>query len=365
MTTQNCSSGARSRNLFARGFNLLLNASLLLAGFISSSSAQNSSLGIQMIPVTLTVPQLQLTAPLGSTNALEVSTNLSAWQDLTTLTFTSTNLLYVDLYPRGGAAYYRLRRITAGGSTTPPFPAPLTNLVWIAPGQFVMGSPDNTIDPDAVSEEQPQTTVTLTKGFFMGKYEVTQGEYQAVTSQNPSGFTGDPNLPVETISWTQATNYCRLLNIAENLAGRLPSGYAYRLPTEAEWEYAARAGATNRFNWGNDLTYVQLGNYAWYSANSGGSTHLVGQKLPNTWGLYDMAGNVCEWCLNSFDSLNSYPGGEVTDPLAVGSSGNKVFRGGSHGDDDISCRPADRKNISSGTAINIFGMRVVLAATSP
>jgi len=318
-----------------------------------------------MVPVTLTLPQLQLTAPLGTTNALEVSTNLTAWQDITTLTFTNTNLLWVDLYPRGGAAYYRLRQIAGSGGNNPPFPPPMTNLVWIAPGQFVMGSPDNSLDPDAASEEQPQTTVTLTKGFFIGMYELTQGEYLAVTSPNPSSFTGDLNLPVETVSWTQATNFCRLLNIRETLAGRLPSGYAYRLPTEAEWEYAARAGSTNRFNWGNDFGYSVLANYAWYSANAGGSTHLVGQKLPNAWGLYDVSGNVCEWCLNSFNTLDSYPGGSVTDPVASVPGPAKVFRGGSHGDDNISCRPADRKSIPQGTAINIFGMRLVLAQATP
>lgn len=363
MTTLNCSLGEFCNSL-ARYFRNWAFTSLILFGFISSVSAQNSSLGIKMVPVTLTLPQLQLTAPLGTTNALEVSTNLIAWQDITTLTFASTNMLWVDLYPRGGAAYYRMRRVFINASNAPPFPPPLTNLVWIPPGQFVMGSPDT--DPDFLAEEQPQTTVTLTKGFFMGKYEVTQGEYVAVVGSNPSGFTGDANLPVEKISWPAATNYCRLLNIQEAGAGRLPAGYAYRLPTEAEWEYAARAGSTNRFSWGNDPGYVALANHAWYAANSGSSTHLVGQKLPNAWGLYDTSGNVCEWCLDSFVY---YSGGVVTDPAPSMSGLVKVFRGGSYADDDISCRPADRKSIGqSGGApvvLDIFGLRVVLAKTGP
>lgn len=331
---------------------------IALTIFIPHSRAQNSSLGIQMVPVTLILPRLQLNAPLGTTNALEVSTNLSAWQSVTTLIFTSTNMIWVDLYPRGSAAYYRLKRVFEGGGNNPPFPPPLTNLVWIPPGQFVMGSPGS--DPDFTSDEQPQTTVTLTKGFFTGKYEVTQGEYLAVTGGNPSGFPGDPNLPVETVTWTQATNYCRLLNIQEATAGRLPSGYAYRLPTEAEWEYAARAGSTNRFNWGDDFPYSALQNYAWYSTNSAGSTHLVGQKLPNAWGLYDTAGNVCEWVQ---DSSYFYPGGTVTDPIPSTASGNKIFRGGSHADEAASCRPAYRNNISQTLALNIFGLRVVLVQT--
>jgi formylglycine-generating enzyme required for sulfatase activity len=331
---------------------------LVLLVFGGRLPAQNSSLGIRMVPVTITVPQLDLNAPLGTTNALEVSTNLSAWQDLTTLVFTTTNLTWLDLYPRNGA-FYRLRRV-AGGGGQPPFPPPLTNLVWIPPGQFVMGSPDT--DPDAFSEEQPQTTVTLTRGFFIGKFEVTQGEYVAVVGDNPSGFTGDTNLPVETVSWTMATNYCRLLSLQEAGAGRLPAGYTYRLPTEAEWEYAARAGSTNRFSWGNDYGYTVLTNYAWYTDNSGGGTHPVGEKLPNAWGLYDTAGNVCEWCQDSFAF---YPGGAVTDPQGPAPTTTKIFRGGSFAADAVSCRAADRRSISQSQALNNFGLRVVLAPTTP
>lgn len=350
MTTQN-----RSAGRFSIGaFDLTLLWTGLILVFALGGQAQNSSLGIRMVPVTITVPELQLNAPQGSTNAVEISTNLNAWQDLTTLVFTNASLTWVDLFPRSGA-YYRLRRVFNGGNQ-PPFPAPRTNLVWIAPGQFVMGSPDT--DPDALSEEQPQTTVTLTKGFFIGKFEVTQGEYLAVVGTNPSSFAGDTNLPVDSVSWTAATNFCRLLTQQENLGGRLPAGYAYRLPTEAEWEYAARAGSTNRFSWGNDYPYAVLTNYSWYAVNSGGTTQPVGQKLPNAWGLYDTAGNVCEWCQDSF---GFYSGGTVTDPTGPAPTATKMFRGGSHGDDAVSCRPADRKSIAQSQALNIFGFRIVLA----
>lgn len=322
--------------------------------FLNDAMAQSSSLGIKMVPVTLPVPELQLNAPLGSTNALEISTNLTTWQEVATFVFTTTNLTWRDLSLRHGA-YYRLRRVTTGGSN-PPFPAPLPNLVWIPPGQFLMGSPET--DPDALSAELEQTLVTLTQGFFMSKYEVTQAEYLAVTGSNPSQFGGDPDLPVDSVSWQNATNFCRLLNQQESTAGRLPAGYAYRLPTEAEWEYAARAGNTTRFHWGN--TFAPLDDYAWYSGNAGESTHPVGQKLPNQWGLYDMAGNVCEWTINSFDTLDSYPGGEAVDPISTAGN-NRVFRGGSHADEAASCRHADRKNISDSLALNIFGFRIVLA----
>jgi formylglycine-generating enzyme required for sulfatase activity len=313
-----------------------------------------------MVPVTLTLPQLQLTAPLGTTNALEVSTNLTAWQDIATLVFSTTNRTWLDLYPRGGAAYYRLRRVAGSGGNNPPFPAPLTNFIWIAPGQFVMGSPSS--DPDLGDGEQPQTTVTLTRGFFMGKFEVTQGEYQAVTGNNPSFFTGDPALPVESVTWQNATNYCHLLNTQEAGANRLPSGYTYRLATEAEWEYAARAGSTNRFSWGDDYSFAAIQNHAWFTANSSGGTHLVGQKLPNAWGLYDTAGNVREWVQ---DSENTYPGGSVTDPVPFTGSNNKMIRGGSHADEAASCRPAMRNAIPQTLSVPIFGLRVVLAQTSP
>lgn len=331
----------------------------LISSGANSLRAQNSTVGIQMVPVTLTVPQLRLTAPQGSTNVLEVSTNLTAWQDVTTVVFTSTNMLWLDLYPRGNAAYYRLRRVIATGQ--PPFPAPLTNFIWIPAGQFVMGSPET--DTDADGDELPQTSVTLTKGFFIGKFEVTQGEYVSLVGGNPSQFVGDTNLPVDSVRWTDATNYCRLLNLRESAASRLPAGYAYRLPTEAEWEYAARAGASTRFNWGNDPSYTALTNYAWFDANSSLVTHPVGQKLPNAWGLYDTAGNVCEWTLNSFNAVDSYPGGTVVDPIASAPGASKVFRGGGHADDAISCRPASRNNVPQNLAVNIFGFRVVLAQT--
>ena len=146
-----------------------------------------------------------------------------------------------------------------------------------------MGTPTNEVDQQ--DNPGPQTRVTLTRGFFMGRYEVAQGEYQVVIGSNPSAFTGDTNRPVEQVSWQDATNYCTRLTTRERLAGRLPAAAAYRLPTEAEWEYASRAGSMNRFSYGNDPEYTELINYAWYTANSGGTTHAVGGKLPNRWGF--------------------------------------------------------------------------------
>jgi formylglycine-generating enzyme required for sulfatase activity len=235
------------------------------------------------------------------------------------------------------------------------FSAP-SNMVWIPAGQFVMGSPESEVDRE--SDEGPQTRVTLTRGFFMGRYEVTQGEYLSVIGDNPSYFTGDTNLPVEMVAWFEATDYCAQLTVRERTAGRLPTGWAYRLPTEAEWEYASRAGSTNCFSYGDDPGYTQLGNYAWYYANSGNTPHPVGGKSPNRWGLFDLSGNVWEWCS---DWYGAYLGGNVTDPLGPVSGSPRVVRGGSWYNFASHCRSAIRYSIHPTYRYYILGFRVVLA----
>jgi formylglycine-generating enzyme required for sulfatase activity len=179
---------------------------------------------------------------------------------------------------------------------------------------------------------------------------------------NPSWFVGDPDLPVESLTWYDATNYSAQLTDHERLAGRLPAGYVFRLPTEAEWEYAARAGTTPRFSYGDDPGYLSLTNYAWYSANSGDRTHPVGLKQPNPWGLYDVYGNVEEWCL---DWYGNYSGGAVTDPKGPPSGPNRVIRGGSHGSGGEACQPASRGGVFPENWDGPWGLRVVLALNRP
>jgi formylglycine-generating enzyme required for sulfatase activity len=220
-----------------------------------------------------------------------------------------------------------------------------------------MGSPANEVERGA--DEGPQTRVTLSRGFYLGRYEVTQGEYLSVIGSNPSFFTGDTNRPVEQVTWTDANNYCTQLTTRERMAGRLPAGWAYRLPTEAEWEYASRAGSTNRFSYGDDPGNTQLGNYAWYAANSGDASHTVGGKLPNRWGLYDMSGNVWEWCS---DWYGGYPGGSVIDPRGSVSGSARVIRGGGWHYGAGYCRSATRSGngYPEGRYYGL-GFRVVLA----
>ena len=233
------------------------------------------------------------------------------------------------------------------------------NMVFVPPNTFTMGSPTNELHRDV--NEGPRTTVTLSLGFWIGKYEVTQEEYLSVTGTNPSQFPGDLSRPVSSVSWPDATNYCAKLTERELAAGRIPVGSRYRLPTEAEWECAARAGTTTRFSYGDDPDYISLPNYAWQSLDDGLTVHPVGQKLPNPWGLYDMAGNVFEWCQ---DWLGPLPGGFVTDPQGPPSNpiGWKIMRGGAFDVGGSACRSASRMFFGNHPALTDWnlGFRVVL-----
>jgi formylglycine-generating enzyme required for sulfatase activity len=173
---------------------------------------------------------------------------------------------------------------------------------------------------------------------------VTQGEYLSIMNTNPSDFPGDLSRPVSSVSWFDATNYCWKLTQRELASGRIPPGSEYRLPTEAEWECAARAGTTTRFSYGDDPGYASLTNHAWFLENfvhPDLTVHQVGQKLANPWGLYDMEGNVWEWCQ---DWYGDQIGGVQTDPTGPASNpnGNKVMRGGAYDYDNSSCRSASR-----------------------
>jgi formylglycine-generating enzyme required for sulfatase activity len=223
-------------------------------------------------------------------------------------------------------------------------------MVLIRPGKFMMGSPDS--EKGRGVHEGPQHEVTISKPFYMGVTEVTQEQYEAIMGKNPSGWKGATN-PVENVSWDDVAQFCKKLSEKTR--------QAVRLPTEAEWEYACRAGTQTAFSFGDDPS--ALGDYAWWDGNSGKTTHPVGQKKPNAWGLYDMHGNVCEWCA---DWYGDYPNGAVQDPQGPASGTYRVLRGGclltTPSVDRSALRVLDPPSERSG----IYGFRVVVSvAGSP
>ncbi len=233
-----------------------------------------------------------------------------------------------------------------------PWTVPDLNLemVYVHPGGFTLGSPDS--EKGRYKNESPQTQVTLTKGYWLGKTAVTQGQWEALMTDNPSNVKG-ADRPVDRVTWDDATEFCRKLTERERAAGRLTDGYVYALPTEAQWEYACRAGTTGPYAGAGNLD-----NLGWYSLNSGGTTHPVGQKQPNAWGLYDMHGNVGQWCR---DWYGDYPGGSATDPAGPATGSFRVDRGGSCSLPARFCRSAFRRRIEPGSRENNLGFRLALA----
>jgi formylglycine-generating enzyme required for sulfatase activity len=236
------------------------------------------------------------------------------------------------------------RHLTASSRHGEPLPATLTNrigmeLVLIPAGTFMMGTPIEELDAiaggdagyrDWIAHEAPPHRVHISQPFYLGKYPVTQAQWEAVMGQNPSRFKGNPNHPVEQVSWFDVLAFLQKLNDREG-------GRDYRLPTEAQWEYACRAG-TETLRYHEDVDAI-----AWYSATSerhAGQTYPVGQKLPNAWGLHDMLGNVWEWCR---DGKRNYTADPVTDPLGpIESRICRVIRGGVWVSSARVARAADR-----------------------
>ncbi|MBU6401217.1 MAG: formylglycine-generating enzyme family protein [Verrucomicrobia bacterium] len=251
--------------------------------------------------------------------------------------------------------------VVSTGAATGSNPTNREGLVWISAGEFIMGSPND--EPGRDPDEGPQTRVIIPRGFWMGRCEVTQAEYQQVTGTNPSNATEDQRRPVEKVNWYEAMDYCAKLTQRAQAADQLPRGYAYRLPTEAEWEYACRAGTTTRFSHGDDKGYVQLPEYAWFTRNSESMTHPVGTRRPNPWGLLDMHGNVWEWCLDRWDG--ALPGGCVTNVALPASGTLRAARGGSWLYEGAACRSANRDDYSPSNRCSDLGFRVVLAPAEP
>jgi formylglycine-generating enzyme required for sulfatase activity len=283
-------------------------------------------------------------------------------------------------------------------------------MIWINAGTFTMGSDWLHLHPDHGEDdyiegnwEGPKHQVTLTRGFYIGKYQVTQEQWEEVmgSENNPSYFDGSVGKepaegevqgkrPVENVNWFDAIVFCNKLSIMEKLSpaykingstdpddwGNIPThiyhhentelwnstieivanSKGYRLPTEAQWEYACRAGTTKDYSYGSDDPSATVGNIAWYYGNSGNKTHEVGKKSPNPWGLYDMHGNVWEWC---WDWYSDYPETAVTDPSGPSSGTYRVYRGGSWGLSAVHARSSDRFHFEPTGISETVGFRLV------
>jgi len=229
-----------------------------------------------------------------------------------------------------------------------PFAVPSSGaeMLWVKPGAFEMGSSSGRFTP---------YTVTLTEGYWLGKHEVTQAQWEKVMGDNPSAFKG-ANRAVEQVAWEEVNSFCEKLTELEREAGRLPTGMAYQLPTEAQWEYACRAGTTTAFSFGNSLTSDQ--------ANiSGGPSETTdaGNYPANGWGFHDMHGNVWEWCA---DWYGDYPRGSARDPVGPAVGSNRVTRGGSWLGTANSARSAYRSRYGPADSIDYLGFRLSLRPAS-
>ena len=213
-------------------------------------------------------------------------------------------------------------------------------LAYVPPGEFVMGSP---VDEPGRHDDETQHPVKITRGFWIGVTEVTQAQWDALMA--PEGTKVEPNdLPAVRVKWTAAAEFCRKLSARE--------GKPCRLPTEAEWEYACRAGAAGPFAGSGEADEM-----AWHMDNSDEVRHLIRRKKPNAWGLYDMHGNVAEWCA---DYYAAYSPGEAADPAGPTEGKYRVVRGGSFGHFPRACRSAARANYNPAYGLRRVGLRIVM-----
>jgi formylglycine-generating enzyme required for sulfatase activity len=219
--------------------------------------------------------------------------------------------------------------------------APTIEVVNIPAGSFTMGS-------TAEVDERPAHRVEITRPFAIGKYEVTQAQWTAVMGSNPSQFSGT-TFPVERVTWAEAQMFVERLSAM--------TGRSYRLPTEAEWEYACRAGEAGHFSFGNNERV--LARYAWFDANSREQPHAVGQREPNAWGIHDMHGNVWEWCSDWY-AESYYASSQAADPQGPATGTHRTLRGGSYGSIASGCRSANRFFFSTDERYLASGLRVVL-----
>jgi formylglycine-generating enzyme required for sulfatase activity len=319
-------------------------------------------------------PTLSLTGEVGTVYSIQYATGLSStniWVDRTLLQTRGASTLWTDPSATDSQRFYRVVSVAA--------PA-VANLVFIQPGTFTMGSPTSEV---LRNSDEVQHLVTISRGFWMGKFLVTQADYLAVMGNNPSHFTTNNGYsdyltrPVEEVRWIDAINYCMLRTQQDRAGGLIPTNFVYRLPTESEWEYACRAGTTTSFYLGSGLHSGQAnfnGQFE-YDASLGfiynpsgiypNQTTAVGSYAANGWGLYDMIGNVGEWCQ---DWYGAYPAGSVIDPQGpvAGPYPYRVIRGGYWYNGAEYCRQEAREyDTPGGQNVESVGFRVLLAPCQP
>jgi formylglycine-generating enzyme required for sulfatase activity len=237
------------------------------------------------------------------------------------------------------------------------------DLVLIPAGRFRMGSPDHQESP---SDNEPQHWVMITHPFYIGKYEVTQEQWEKLMGKNPSTLKG-PKYPVEHVNWNDCQQFLKKLNEIELRTSIFPNGHegaertgSFRLPTEAEWEWACRAGTRTWFCFGDSV--ASLGEFAWYRGNSGDITHRVGEKKPNAWGLYDLHGNVWEWCEDWYGEYGSSWVAQ-RNPNGPDIGQCRTMRGGSLSGFPVQCRSDWRRGCDPAFAPAGCGLRIVMAIT--
>ena len=329
---------------------------LVDAGRVTAIIVTSAGLSYRSAPVVKIAPPPALRLGIDTVNLIRIPGSASASNQIQYLPNRATTLgwrIFTNVVVGPGGATLvdgsddSQLRLYRGVPLGPPGAGP-TGFAWIDPGEFQMGSSESEAGREV---DETQHTVTISKGFWMSDHETTQAEYQDIVGNNPSSFKGGDR-PVEQASWDDAVAYCQKLTERERAAGRIAAQQAYRLPTEAEWEYAARAGTTA-------ARYADLDSIAWWSSNSASQTHSVNGKLANAWGLYDMIGNVWEWCS---DWYGDYPTGGVSDPTGPNSGSLRLLRGGSWNFDAGLCRSASRYWAVPGGRHGNLGFRPVLSS---
>ncbi|WP_308232303.1 formylglycine-generating enzyme family protein [Prevotella sp.] len=342
---------------------------LTLVGNSQQQALQSQTLTIRYSPSIATVlvdnkmingsnGVAQTTLPVGQHSYIVACNGYESEEGMVKLKASAPSNLQITLTKEATATRNTVAQPTV--AQQPVVQAPVTNgdnisipvkdgisidMVRVEAGTFTMGATPEMENP--WDGEKPTHQVTLTNDYYIGKYEVTQALWQAVMSNNPSYFKGD-NLPVEKVSWNDCQEFISKLNTI--------TGKTFRLPTEAEWEYAARGGKKSKgyqYSGSNNLSDV-----AWYEDNSGNKTHAVGSKQANELGIYDMSGNVWEWCQ---DWYGKYSSSSQTNPTGANSGSNRVRRGGGWGGNAWICRSSYRYSYAPGFSNDSLGLRLVLS----